>query len=96
MKTALRQVGDPGDHIGERGMRIDVVEATGQNERIHGRGTVSHLKERLTGERLYDYDHNTPPTSPKTSNPYAIAATSFPARSENQSFLKFITRRSTA
>ena len=36
----LRRVGDPGEHVGKPGLRVDVVELCRHDQRGHHRGTV--------------------------------------------------------
>ena len=37
MQTGLRQLGDAGEDVGEPGLRVDVVEFGGADERVHHR-----------------------------------------------------------
>jgi len=38
VEPALRRLGDAAEHIGEPGLRIDIVELGGADERVHRRG----------------------------------------------------------
>ena len=37
MEPALRRLGDASEHIGEPGLRIDIVELGGADQRVHRR-----------------------------------------------------------
>ena len=50
MQTGLRQVGDTVEDIGEPGLRIDVVELRGADERVHDSGP--HAPAAGAGEQL--------------------------------------------
>ena len=40
MQARDRKIGDPGQHVGEPGAGIDVVETTGRDEGEHDSGTI--------------------------------------------------------
>ncbi|MGY4501115.1 hypothetical protein ACVWYH_005046 [Bradyrhizobium sp. GM24.11] len=40
MQPALWNAGDAGEHVGEPGQRIDIIELGGHDQRCHDRGAV--------------------------------------------------------
>jgi len=40
VQTRSGKIGDPGEDVGEPGLRIDVVETTGRDNRQHDGGTI--------------------------------------------------------